>query len=174
MTEHEPQPTTEPGRGAAHRVAALLTLVEALVLLGFVVFYVYEMASGATDDLTRASTSGALILVFAIFLLVLARAWARRADWTRTPTLLWNALLLPVAWSLHGSDRTMLALAVAAVAVASIGAALAAPPRSPVGASGDTGHAQDAGDDSGKGSGDGSGSGKGSGDGEQGLRNSRP
>lgn len=115
--------------GRSHRAAALLTLVEALVVLGFAVFYVYEMVTGATDDLTRAATSGALILVFGIALLALARAWARASQWARTPTVLWNALLLPVAWSLHESERDAVALAVAAVAAASIVAALSSPGR---------------------------------------------
>ncbi|GAA2034885.1 hypothetical protein GCM10009740_26970 [Terrabacter terrae] len=110
-------------------MAGLLTLLEALVVLGFAVFYAYEMVTGATDDLTRAATSGVLILIFGLGLLVLARGWSRAADWPRTPTLLWNALLLPVAWSLHESGRTPVALAVGAVAVASIVAALAAPGR---------------------------------------------
>jgi uncharacterized membrane protein YidH (DUF202 family) len=99
------------------------------VLLGFAVFYAYEMVTGATEHLTVAATSGALILVFGIGLLALARGWARAGDWPRTPTLLWNALLLPVAWSLQESGRTTIALAVAAVAVASIVAALSAPAR---------------------------------------------
>ena len=43
--------------------------------------------------------------------------------------MLWNALLLPVAWSLHESDRTPVALAVALVAVASIVAAVSTPGR---------------------------------------------
>ena len=43
--------------------------------------------------------------------------------------MLWNALLLPVAWSLHEAGRTPVALAVAVVAVASIGAAVSAPGR---------------------------------------------
>jgi len=126
VTEATPAP--RPVRGS-HRAAGLLTLLEALVVLGFAVFYVYEMVTGATDDLTRAATSGVLILVFGLGLLVLARGWSRAADWPRTPTLLWNALLLPVAWSLHESGRTPVALAVGAVAVASIVAALAAPGR---------------------------------------------
>ncbi len=125
-----PTPATREVRGS-HRAAGVLTLLEALVVLGFAVFYVYEMVTGATDDLARAATSGVLILVFGIGLLALARGWSRAADWPRTPTLLWNALLLPVAWSLHESDRTPVALAVAAVAVASIAAALAAPGRRP-------------------------------------------
>jgi hypothetical protein len=113
----------------SHRAAGLLTLLEALAVLGFAGFYVYEMVTGATDDVTRAATSGALILVFGLGLLALARGWARAADWPRTPTVLWNALLLPVAWSLHESDRTPVALAVGLVAVASIVAAVAAPRR---------------------------------------------
>ena len=80
--------------------------------LGFAVFYVFEMVTGATDDLTRAATSGVLILVFGVGLLALARGWFRAADWPRTPTVLWNALLLPVAWSLRESGRTAVALAV--------------------------------------------------------------
>lgn len=124
----EPTPTSREARGS-HRAAGLLTLIEALVVLGFAVFYVYGMVTGATEDLVRAATSGVLILVFGVGLLVLARGWARGADWPRTPTLLWNALLLPVAWSLHEADRTPVALGVGALAVASIVAALAAPGR---------------------------------------------
>ncbi|NUO36036.1 MAG: hypothetical protein HOP97_08460 [Terrabacter sp.] len=126
MSEPTP-PSRQPGR--SHRAAAVLTLVEALVVLGFAVFYVYAMVTGATDDLTRAATSGTLILVFGLALLALARAWSRASQWARTPTVLWNVLLLPVAWSLHESERDAVALGVAAVAVASILAALASPGR---------------------------------------------
>ncbi len=123
--------STSPTRTVrgSHRAAGLLTLVEALTVLGFAAFYVYEMVTGATEDLTRAATSGALILVFGLALLALARGWAHAADWPRTPTVLWNALLLPVAWSLHESGRTPVALGVGLVAVASIAAALSAPGR---------------------------------------------
>ncbi|MEW1953980.1 hypothetical protein [Terrabacter sp. NPDC080008] len=124
----EPTPAIREARGS-HRVAGLLTLIEALVVLGFAVFYAYEMVTGATDDLARAATSGVLILVFGVALLVLARGWSRAAEWARTPTVLWNALLLPVAWSLHESDRTPVALAVGVVSVASIAAAVATPGR---------------------------------------------
>ena len=123
--------STSPARTVrgSHRAAGLLTLGEAVAVLGFALFYVYEMVTGATDDVTRAATSGALILVFGLGLLALARGWNRAADWPRTPTVLWNALLLPVAWSLHESDRTPVALAVGLAAVASIVAAVSAPGR---------------------------------------------
>ena len=71
--------STSPSRAVrgSHRAAGLLTLLEALAVLGFAVFYVYEMVTGATDDVTRAATSGVLILVFGLGLLALARGWAR-------------------------------------------------------------------------------------------------
>ena len=116
----------------SHRASAALAALEGLVLLGFAGFFGYEIASGATDDAARGVTSGALILVFALFLLAMARGWARLADWPRTPTLLWNVLLLPVAWSLFQSERTLVALGVAAVAVASVAAALGARPNDPI------------------------------------------
>jgi len=142
VTESTSQARTVRG---SHRAAGLLTLVEAVAVLGFARFYVYEMVTGATDDLARAATSGVLILVFGLGLLALARGWARAADWPRTPTVLWNALLLPVAWSLHESDRTPLALAVGVLAVASIAAAVSAPGRRADGDGGGDGDARDGG-----------------------------
>jgi hypothetical protein len=122
------EPTT-PRRDVrgSHRAAGILTLIEALVLLGFTVFYLYEIVTGSSERLATAATSAVLILVFAVGFGVLTRGWWRGADWPRTPTVLLNALLLPVAWSLHDAGRTGLALAVAAVAVATIVAAVAAP-----------------------------------------------
>lgn len=115
----------KPSRAALS--AGLLTLVEAFIVLGFAGFYVYEIALGAEDSLTTALTSAALILIFGVALLLVARAWIRGQRWPRTPTLLWNVLLLPVAWSLRDSDQALIAAGVAALAVASIVAALASP-----------------------------------------------
>ncbi|OFE14626.1 hypothetical protein BA895_09750 [Humibacillus sp. DSM 29435] len=133
----------------SHRVSAALAAFEGVALLGFAGFYGYEIASGATDDATRGVSSGVLILVFALFLLAMARGWARLADWPRTPTLLWNLLLLPVAWSLFQSGRTLVALGVAVVAVVSVVAALGARPNDPIrrGNPGNPENPGDAGDD---------------------------
>ncbi len=131
----EPPPSTpdtgpaRTGRRTAARLCAALVALEALVLLGFVGFYGYGIASGGTSDAVRAVTSGLLILVFAVGLLVMARGWAQAKDWPRTPTVLWNALLLPVAWSLWQSERPLLATAVFALSALCIVAALAAPAR---------------------------------------------
>src|SRR4051812_30720782 len=91
VTEPSPSPSAPPpvGPPMARRVAGVLTALEGAVLVGFVVFYVIEMASGATDDLARAAVSTVLILVFAVGLLALARGWLRAQDWPKTPTVLW-------------------------------------------------------------------------------------
>ncbi len=114
-----------PSRAAL--IAGLLTVVEGLILLAVAGFYVYEIALGAEDSLTTALTSAALIVIFGVALLVVARAWLRGQRWPRTPTLVWNVLLLPVAWSLRDSDQTLIAAGIAALGVASIVAALASP-----------------------------------------------
>jgi hypothetical protein len=94
-----------------------------VVLLGFCGFYLWELAQGAGDDPTRVVMSVVLIAVFAVLLLVLARAWLRGANWPNTPTIVWNLLLLPVAWSLFQAGRGVLALSVAVVAVLGVVAA---------------------------------------------------
>lgn len=127
--------TPEPAkRQTAARAGAVIgTALQALVLVGLAAFYVVEMIEGGTDDLTRAATSTVLILVFAVLLIVLALGWHRGADWPRTPTLLWNALLLPVAWSMYQSDRPLVGVGVAALALLTAVASLVAPPRGPIG-----------------------------------------
>lgn len=127
----EPSDRTPRDR-LSYLVGAVLAALEGVLLVGFSGFFGYEIAVGATDDTTRAATSGGLILVFGLFLLFLARGWARRSDWPRTPTLLWNALLLPVAWSLYQSGRGLVAFGVAVFAVASIAVALGAHPNDPI------------------------------------------
>ncbi len=95
-------------------------ILQSCALLGFSAFFGYEIGHGATDDLTRAGTLGGLILVFAIAAGLLGRAWLRGAGWPRTPTMLWNALLVPVAWSLHDAGRNAIGLAVAVLALAGL------------------------------------------------------
>ena len=139
MTNRTPAPHAGRHTSQATVIAAVLTGVEGLVLLGFAAFYAYEISIGATDSVTRALTSGLLILVFGFLLLFMARGWGRRATWPRTPTLLWNALLLPVAWSMFDAGQVAIALGVGALAIASIAAAVASPTREQARADADDG-----------------------------------
>jgi hypothetical protein len=112
----------------ARSVAALVMVLQALVLLGYFGFFVYEIMQGASDGTVLAGTLSGLILVFAILSSVLGRGWMRGARWPRTPTILWNALLLPVAWSLHDAGRSALGLGLGVLALVGILSAVLAGP----------------------------------------------
>ena len=108
------------------QAAAIVCALQGLALVGFVGFYIYEIALGAADDLGRAVMSCVLMAAFALGLLALARGWRRDLDWPRTPTIVWNALLLPVAWSMYQADRPLVAVTVGGTALLAFVAALAA------------------------------------------------
>ncbi len=111
-----------PPRGS-RRVAALLSGLQALTLAGFAVYYVVELALGEGSDAVRVVMSALLILVGAVGLGLLARGWLGDASWPRTPTIVWNAILVPVGISLVQGTRVTVGWAVLAVAVVGIGAA---------------------------------------------------
>ena len=85
-----------PARSRARRLAALVCLVEALVLGGFGVFYLVEFALGEGSDPMRVLTAGLLILLFAAGTGLLARLWLGQSQWPATPTVVWHVLLVPV------------------------------------------------------------------------------
>ncbi|MEO5981220.1 MAG: hypothetical protein ABIQ13_02780 [Pedococcus sp.] len=114
-------------------LAAAVSAVQALSLLGFVAFYLWELAQGATKDAALVIMSALLILVFAAGIGVLARSWWTGANWPNTPTVVWNLLLLPVSWSLFQAGRGVVALALAAIAVTGIVSAVRADTSEPPG-----------------------------------------
>ncbi|HET9021258.1 MAG TPA: hypothetical protein VFN34_05195 [Ornithinibacter sp.] len=107
------------------RLAALLTGVQALVLAGFAAFYVYELATGEGSDTARVLMSALLILVGAACLGALARGWLRETTWPRTPTIVWDLLLIPVGIGLIQGQRALVGGMVIAVALVTGLAALA-------------------------------------------------
>jgi hypothetical protein len=112
------------GRGVRF-LAAAVCLLQALALLSICIFYALGLIRGESGDAARTIVSIILIALFAGALGVLAWAWWRGFPWPVTPTVLWNALLLPVAWGLFQGGRGILGSMVLAVAVAGIIAALA-------------------------------------------------
>lgn len=107
--------------------AAGVCLVEALLLLVTAGLYALELVDGRAEDASIASMSLVVCLIFAILLAVLAGAWFSGALWPRTPTLVWNLLLLPAAWTLTTTNGIWVGLSLAVVAAAGIVAALLAP-----------------------------------------------
>ena len=119
-------PSTRTGRDRFRDLAGVVCALEALALLGFCLFYLWELTQGASDDTGLVVMSAVLIALFAVGLGLLARGWWSGANWPNTPTIVWNLLLLPVAWSLVQAERRLVAAAVAVVAVAGIACAAAA------------------------------------------------
>jgi hypothetical protein len=119
-------PATPRTGGGARRAAAAVCAVQALFLLGFCAFSLVELARGGSDDSLRVVMEVVLVAAFAAGLLALARAWLAGGGWPSTPTVVWNVLLLPVAWGLVQGGRGALGALVAAVALVGAGAALVA------------------------------------------------
>lgn len=111
-----------PLRGS-RRLAALITGLQCLALAGFAVFYVVELVLGEGSDATRVVMSAVLILVGAVGLGIVARGWLGSAQWPRTPTIVWNAILLPVGLSLVQNTRVLVGWTVIGVALVAIVAA---------------------------------------------------
>lgn len=111
-----PSAVTGPA-GTAALVACAGCVVHGLALLGIGGFYLWEVLRGEQDSVARALTSVLLIGVVAGGLGLLARGWRRGAAWARTPTLVWNALLVPVAWSLFQAAHPLVGAAVGGTAV---------------------------------------------------------
>ncbi|MBD3784960.1 MAG: hypothetical protein IE926_18760 [Micrococcales bacterium] len=128
----EPSPSGAPadlasqGARGPRRLAAALCGLQALALLGFAAFYLYELAVGEGSDATRVVMSALTILLGAAGLAALARGWLGDRRWPRTPTIVWDLLLLPVGVSLFQAGRTGLGWLVTGLALVTLGAAFTA------------------------------------------------
>lgn len=101
--------------------------MEALLLFVTAGMYGVELAAGEAFDANTASMSLVVSLIFALLLVVLGMSWLRDREWPRTPTVVWNALLLPAAWTLGTSTGPLFGLGLAALALVGLAAALLSP-----------------------------------------------
>jgi hypothetical protein len=96
------------------KVAASLAAVEAALLLMYAVVELFNLSSGTVAVTLTTSAFFALYgaaLMFCAWGLVLGRSWSR------SPVVLAQLLQLGVAWSFRGGDTTLVAIALAAVAL---------------------------------------------------------
>lgn len=114
-------PRADPSVPSGLRVAAALLVLQVVGILIGVVYYVVQGLQGLGQDRTQVAMSVVLFVVGAAGLLVVARGLLHAARWARTPTLVWNALLVPIAWNLMDGGQPAWALAVAIVALAGLG-----------------------------------------------------
>ena len=121
-----PAPAQSRPRDVFRSVAAGVCAVQVVVLLGFVVFYLWELTQDSGGDVARVVMSALLIAVFAVGIAAMARGWLLGDNWPNTPTVVWNALLLPVGWSLVQGERSLVGALVIVVALVGIVAAIRA------------------------------------------------
>ena len=121
-----PTPAPSRPRDLFRSVAAGVCGLQVLALLGFVVFYLWELTQDSADDVARVVMSALLIAVFAVGIGAMARGWLRGDNWPNTPTVVWNLLLIPVGWSLVQSDHGLVGGLVIVVALVGIVSAIKA------------------------------------------------
>ena len=69
-----PAPAPSRPHDVFRSVAAGVCGLQVLALVGFVVFYLWELTQGAADDVTRAVMSAVLIALFAVGIVAAIRA----------------------------------------------------------------------------------------------------
>jgi hypothetical protein len=106
--------------------AGAVCVLHVLVLLAVVGFYGLELARGEGSSTITVVMSGALILVIAALLAVLARVWFRGSTRAAVPTFVWNGLLIPVVVALYGADEAGIATGLLALVVLGVVTAVAA------------------------------------------------
>jgi len=99
------------------KVAASLTVVEAIVLL---VYAVLEIFSLTGSRVAVSVTSSVFFTLYGAALVYCAWALVRGRSWARSPVVLAQLIQLGVAWSFRGGDTLLIALALAAVALVTI------------------------------------------------------
>ena len=95
-------------------VAASLVAVEGLVLL---LLAVLELASLSSQRLTMGVTTTGFFALYGGALLLLAWSVHHGRSWARSPIVLAQLIQLGIAWSFRGGDTTLVAVALAVVAL---------------------------------------------------------
>jgi hypothetical protein len=99
------------------RAAAVLEAAEGVAAIGFGAYTGVETAAGQAYDAASAIGVTVLALAGGLGMLACARGLLRADQWSRAPTVLTQLFALPVAWSLWQSERPLIALPMAVVAV---------------------------------------------------------
>lgn len=107
-------------------VALGVLALEALGLVGLIVLYVIELSVAKADSAGRTLASIALFVVGLLILLAMIRAWRRSDGWQRMATLVLNALMIPVGFSVTRGWGIWIGGPALLLAVAGVVAALAA------------------------------------------------
>ena len=113
-----------PREATAGRVATVLVGLEALALVGIVLFYLYELMIGAGTDLMIIIMSMVTMVIFVIGLGYTALGLWRRHPRAQAPAIAFNFVFVPLGIAMYQFAPVWLATLVLVVAVATIAAVL--------------------------------------------------
>lgn len=122
VTEDRPAPTQQ--QLLLGRVAAGLVALEALVIVGFAVFYVYELVIGEGQDLMIVIMSVVTMVVFVIGLAYTAKGLLERHPRAQAPAIAFNFLMIPLGIALFQFAPWWVAAGVLVMGVGTIAAVL--------------------------------------------------
>ena len=96
------RPAARPG---VLQIVAGLVATQGGLLVGIAVFYIVELVVATVTDVTRALVSAGLALLAGVGLLQVGRGLFRSRRWARSPALVTNLILMPVAVGLLQGGR---------------------------------------------------------------------
>ncbi|GAA1552785.1 MULTISPECIES: hypothetical protein [Dermacoccus] len=127
LPDETPSRTPARSNDAAWLVSAAGTGLAVLAMLVMAAMSAYGVINGEASTTTRALTEAAVLVVLAAGVALLAINLLRHKSLAKTPTLLWNGMLVPVSFSLISGGAKLFGVATLVVAVVSFVAALTLP-----------------------------------------------
>jgi hypothetical protein len=118
-------PATEPRHpdgtavGPARATAAGVTAAQGLTFVGLGIATAITVGTGKADDGGSAALAAAFWMLAGVGLGLVAWALWRGRHWARSPSLVWQLLMLPVGWSLLDT-QSVIGLIVLVSAVAAL------------------------------------------------------
>jgi hypothetical protein len=95
-------------------VAASLVAIEGGLMVAYAILELFSLDS---DRVAVGLTTAAFFAIYGAGLMVCAWAVSHGHSWARSPIILAQLIQLGVAWSFRGGDTTLVAVAIAVVAI---------------------------------------------------------
>ncbi|WP_134773784.1 hypothetical protein [Ornithinimicrobium flavum] len=111
-----------PRQLSTGRAAAALVALEAVIIAGFAVFYLYELAIGEGQDLMVVIMSVVTMVVFVIGLSYTAKGLLARHPRAQAPAIAFNFLLVPLGIAMFQFAPWWLAAGILVLGVTTIAA----------------------------------------------------
>lgn len=130
MSERATPMSEQSGATGHAKVAGTVCLIQAAALMAVAATYAAELLGLAglrADDPSVASMALVLTALFAVLIAVVGVHWWRGRRWVKTPTIVWNLLLLPASITLVQANGWLIGGPIALLAVIAILAAWGSP-----------------------------------------------